>query len=728
MAYGLIYKVEFKNRILNDIYAAEIYKKDYAGVVRDLKGADAPLTLALDDADILNPIRATQLTLSFLNDGLKIEDFYSNNDQEFRIDFFFISDKNGAGVKTLLFSGYMVQDESSEPDTDRKHIINIKATDNLALLKSFTWLDTKQLEPSNKYALAYYFHAALTKTGLFSGSQTIPRSLPVRRYANIFENTMQDRGDNRLSEGVFLCNLHSNMFQTDTETWDDLYSILTAILFNLNAGLVQAGGTWNFYREPEFSYFPGGIIPGVQSHYNGSIVQYTPVETNPVVTISRSGGDIYPIQEDLTKYIQRPLKEVINTFQYQQPNNHIIQGDLVIPVDAVPYDTETTGDFRYDRYSIATYFPRWTHRHGDASYLEIVTDISTDPENEKDRYIVIPGVDAAESAIQFNPVAISKGDIVDFSASMKTLSNSVDPTSFWVRVVLITPDGNFYVLNRRILEIDGTDRVGVNWFGPFPANHWDTTQYVPPPSGTHPGYLVWPYEAIAGEWQQIAAKLTELGNTPLAPADGMLLVQMNGTNFGPTDRNDACFKDARLSFTNFINESTLITGHEHKTTGNPDIKSEQKNDIEIDDAPRSTIAGTLFTDALTQFGYTDINTGANTDIPGEYFTRTANWHRGGNNEALRLGDIITRERLQMLYTSRYVREGTFRNVRYDTDKFINALSLYKFDWLPDRFFFATKLTIDYMNNSFNARLQEIFKIPETDIIAQYFFRYIYKTE
>ena len=72
------------------------------------------------------------------------------------------------------------------------------------------------------------------------------------------------------------------------------------------------------------------------------------------------------------------------------------------------------------------------------------------------------------------------------------------------------------------------------------------------------------------------------------------------------------------------------------------------------------------------------------------------------------------------------REGTFRNVRYATNKFINALSLYEFDWLPERYFFATRLVIDYMNNSFNARLQEIYKADESDFSHEYFFRYLYE--
>ena len=653
MAYGLIYTVKFKNRILNDIYSAEIYKKDYAGAVTDLQGADTPLTLELDDTDILNPIRGTQLTISFLNGGLKIEDFYSDDDEAFLIKFYFVSTAAGTGIKTLLFSGYMVQDSSSEPDTDRKHYITIKATDNLALLKSFTWSDTDTTADDlyNKFALGYYLQLSLRKTGM--GLSSAPEALHIRRYLNLFENTMQDRGDNILAEGLYLCNLHSNMFQTDTETWDDLYSIIETILRNLNASLVQAGGVWNIYREPEFSYFTGGIIPGVESYYVGSIVNHVAAATNPVVTIRESGGDVYPITEDLTKYIARPLRQVINTFEYNNPDSYIIQDDLQIPADAVPYSTTTSGGYRYESFAIDTYFPDWKRTHSDTSYMVRKTEIATETETE--RYIVTPGATSEQRGVQLNPVEVTKGDVFDFTMQYRMDVTDTDGSfNVFVRFILISDTGKSWHLEKPV-GISDADPSVLLWDEHL-GTEWDSN------FGVYMRLNLGDIETM--EWREYSLNAMidpEIGpKMPPFPESGMLLIEVRGTNgLDGMERQTTWWKDPAVTITNFLNDTTIITGHEHKTTGNPDIKAEQKNDIEIDDAPRSTIAGALYTDAVTNFNYTDSTFGTTPDIPPQYFTRTENWHRGGNSEALRFGDILTRERLQMLYTSRYVSRGDF---------------------------------------------------------------------
>ena len=216
----------------------------------------------------------------------------------------------------------------------------------------------------------------------------------------------------------------------------------------------------------------------------------------------------------------------------------------------------------------------------------------------------------------------------------------------------------------------------------------------------------------------------------MAPADGVLLFELLGTNVQTYERHDVGVKDISLTVTNYINNSTTIQGQRHTNGVNlldPLIKALQKNDKLLDDSPRNTIAGTLFTDALINFDYTDINTGEHTQIGHIAFIRTVNWHNGANAEALPIGNVIARERLQMLYTTRYMREGTGRNVMYKPGEFISLLTLLKFEWLPGRNFLARGLTIDYMNNSFSGRLQEIYKDDESNFLDNYFFEYVYKS-
>lgn len=727
MAYGLRYIVSFKNRIASDIYSCDIYEQDYVGASMTLAGADQPLTLAIDDQDLLAPIKATQLTLSFLTDPERptdptIENFYSDDDEKFRTDFYFVSTESGLGVRTLLFSGFIIQDDSSEPDSDKKHYITLRATDNLALLKSVPWDKTGTVPAFAKFPLKRYFDEFIEETGL---PDTF---LPWRRFTNIFENTTQDRTANPLAEGLMLSVLHSSMFQSAAaEAWDNGYDLLTKILTDLNASFLQASGRWVLYRPAEFSYFPNAIIPGVQT-FSGTT---TAVQTNPVVTISRQGGDVYPISEDLTKYIQRPLRQVLNTFNYRNPDSYIMQYDLSIPDDAVPYFTTTANGFRYDQYPINAapddhYFPDWRQTHNDTSYMVIVTEVAT--ELEKERYIVTPGATSEQRGVELNPIEVTKGDVLDYT--MQYRMDVVDTNgsfNVFVRFIVISNTGKSWHLIKSP-GISDADPSALFW-NEHLATEWDSNFGV---------YMRLDCADIdTMEWRQwsLSAMIDpERGRKmPPFPEDGMLLVEVRGTNgTDGFERQTTYWRDMDVLISNFLNDTTLITGHQHDQSGNPEIKAISANDLNLDDAPRSTIAGALFTNALTNFEYQDSAFNTFPEIGQVYFTRTVNWHRVARAESLKLGDIISRERLQMLYTSRYVREGTFRNVRYNLSgggmAFIDALTVYEFEWLPGRFFFATKLTIDYMSNSFNARLQEIYKLNEADFIPEYLFRYLYKTE
>src|SRR6185436_16233686 len=102
------------------------------------------------------------------------------------------------------------------------------------------------------------------------------------------------------------------------------------------------------------------------------------------------------------------------------------------------------GDLQYDDYDLATYFPQWISRTGDTSYLEIVTDTVRDVENE--RYIVTPGAFTTNRGVQFNPIPVTFGDVINFSLQFRT-DDSTPTYSFYVRFLLVRGDGQVRALN-----------------------------------------------------------------------------------------------------------------------------------------------------------------------------------------------------------------------------------------------------------------------------------------
>lgn len=804
MAYGIKYILPFKNRFQQDIWRAEILEKDYAdSTITVLTGAETPFTAEYTggDTDILEPIKAVELTMSFITDNsvsvtsvfytgnadiqftetvdnnfiiihdqvsdlgieagmsivvdgdtytindvlfvgfsgllyldvneaipggstllgedftvynsepLGIEAFFTDDDEKYRIDFYWQSLEDGTGTEQLIHRCFLIPYGVSEAITDQKHVIVLKATDNVALLKNVTLVDARPDDYNNVFSLWDYVRESLQETGLYSAADA--DSLPLILYNNLFENSIDDRSGDLTNDPFKQLILQSGVFQHDDNTYDDLYTVLSKILKCFNAQLLQVLGAWVVVRIPEYKFFDGAI-PGTELTYSGGEVE-TAVTLNSIVNIDRT-GDVVPVKEDQIKTLQSPVRLVRNTFNYNQ-SALIKQSDLQIDADAVPYDTETIGDYRYDRYSLATYFPDWIQRGSDASYLEIQTNISVTPEQEEGRYIVSPGVDSVKSGVQFNPVAVSAGDKIDFTLQWRTNADTDDTLRFWVRFLLIRTNDTYYALS----DETGTGSDRFRWAGPNDADFWDSS------TGIRREYSDTD-DADTTEWIEWALYPSPFSTdaVPPMPTDGMLLIQCFAANVGTTGNEMIFWKDITLNITSFANSSVQIVGHVHTDTGNILAKAIEENEIEIDDSPRNPIAGTLFTNELSNFEYTDTNTGEETDILPQYVTRTRVWHRGTASEELRLGNIITQERLELKYTRRLIIDGSFKNLRYGSN-FVSMLSLFTFGWLPGKYFTPASINIDYMAGTFTARLIEIY--DDNDSLSdEYNFKFLYKID
>ena len=131
--YGGIYTSYFESISLSDIhhYKLEIYKKDYYGSATNIQlGANPVIQEWLDD-EPFKPIKTSTLKVNIINDGtISLEDFYSNNDNEFQIILYRVD-----FADEILFKGFISFDDCAEILVDYAHEIQIVATDGLAYLK-----------------------------------------------------------------------------------------------------------------------------------------------------------------------------------------------------------------------------------------------------------------------------------------------------------------------------------------------------------------------------------------------------------------------------------------------------------------------------------------------------------------------------------------------------------------------------------------------------------------
>jgi len=131
---GLKYTGSFDSiRNNNSRYIVNIYQESYTGdPITVILGA-TPVVQEWQEDDPLAPIKGSTLTINLTtSNGLSLLDFYSDNDNEYLVRL--IGDDT-TGSSTVLFEGYILQDDCSEIQVDFIHTITLTASDNLGTIK-----------------------------------------------------------------------------------------------------------------------------------------------------------------------------------------------------------------------------------------------------------------------------------------------------------------------------------------------------------------------------------------------------------------------------------------------------------------------------------------------------------------------------------------------------------------------------------------------------------------
>ena len=120
-------------RNVNSRYVVNIYQDSYEGSPIDIILGATPVIQEWQEDDPLAPIKGSTLTINLITTGtLFLLDFYSDNDNEFRVE---LLGDDVTGTQITLFKGFIQQDDSSEVQIDFVHQITLTATDNLGTIK-----------------------------------------------------------------------------------------------------------------------------------------------------------------------------------------------------------------------------------------------------------------------------------------------------------------------------------------------------------------------------------------------------------------------------------------------------------------------------------------------------------------------------------------------------------------------------------------------------------------
>ncbi len=554
-------------------------------------------------------------------------------------------------------------------------------------------MGTRQTQIIDKMPLMSYIKFSILKTGL---------PLPLTTYINIYEDSEEDRSVNPMAEMLLQTPLFSGMFLNDDGTWRSCYEILEIIFFALNATFMQVVG-WQIIRFPELksgnpfcNRFEAGIYDVVES----------PGTYDQTFTIATGSGN-YFINADATRGIVRPYKYSRYTFNYEQPKQLIYNNDLKI---TGPFHGTASGpdpNYAADFYEIP---PFWTQINTNPGNILIAVSHDLTTSQEIGRSIAFYHDGNQYRWLRFNPIDVTKDGSIDFSFAFNHNAPLAATEAIHVRILLITPDGEFYSLLGRI-DVDGSVPTYLQWSNitalPVPVDVGHLEQEVTNPGG--------PTSSVQNTFS-LESFLEPHKLMPSIPADGCLLIDLGCPKDAISSGITEFFVyDIKLELNALVTRGAPLIGQKH-TTNATVAKNVLEEDILIDDSPRNPIAGTLFTSALTDFAET---------IGAVHFTRTKSWHRYLQTESRRLGEITTLEREIMQDRVRAKIDCTIKHY-FGPVTWLSPLALIRVDTLPGFNFILGVAELNYMQMTCNCTLWELYKTGETDPALDYKFEYIYE--
>ena len=741
MPHGLIYQGEFSSKA--DDYRLEILKKDYTGPFTTLPMAGVPIVQNWGTDEVKDAIKGCSLAINYLNFGSNpIDNFYSNNDDEFLVRFY--------QDAQLLFSGYLVQDDIREPLIDTTHEVQLSANDGLGLLKDIAF---------DKTAPAWYL--APTAQGDFISVTTPVQNWIYLRNANfipvvgtpftisghpvaLMNGTFTPTVVTVLSPGNY--NVRTNTFTGDTAAEPvylngsggafDFYgrnTIMNAIAICLqNTGVeIETNVYCNIfedYHNPaqcplsqtliDYQTFIAGdvfdncfnVLNKICDRFNitifqalgkWNIIRWDELKRSPDINgfvfdinfapagtttldadmIFGFGEDIFPVT-GITKSIVRPFEYTKEAFNYQQPK-YLLQNYDLLQLGAL-LRTYMSGTTRVSEYIAIA----WLGIYGNPAVERFIrVEYDTVLERESDRYLVLRG--PTYDSIRCLPaknIDCNVGDKISFACTFRTnISGIPGAVSFAISLT----DG----VSTRYLKNTGATAGGngtLSW------------------SSTFGFTFVYPAGENSNQWHSMDTALT-----PPLPYTGVMNIFLPQFTDPPQNATrESHFKDMRFEYITYINDSTKIIGHIHKDLQVANIKNNEANDIYMDDAPRNSIQGVLFRNRLV----------------GLVQDRTTLWYKDPAVPVKRkLGEITTEEQLQWRSMPRSRLDGTFVGL-IQSGKYVSMLNHFTYAQLPGLNFLFGTLQIDYRNNRFNCSATELFKNTDVDVNGDYSFTYIYDTK
>lgn len=664
MSYGLIYQTEYDALKTGEIqrYTDKIYKKNYSGVISNVLAAGQPAKHQWQTDDPKAPIKGSNFTLTLINQGsLPLSSFFSVEDDTFLIEHYWESQ--------LLFTGYLVQSDCTEIQTDITHEIVLSFTDNLGLLKDVAFDKANLIVGDGNRTL----------TGVLA---LAPGGGGIDQYFRIdTPSTGAIIGDTMLVEG--------------TSGSDGIYIIVNIVLAGTYTAIyvdrpvpfpVAFASTYTFtFITPAdlsdklpLAYFLRVCL------YSTNLPLSVDVYSNIIETVSSTPmfleetfelGNDYSTGNNTWKSCYDVLNIIFDRF-----NATFFQAEGVWNLlrwdEARYYNNAITGfrytsDMVYD--SDITLNNIFTTGYNQITFPEfgltksILRPYKFDKEtlNYKQPANLLCNFNFQDTGALLNDYADGSNHVYEY---FMPCWNDGPFAPYPSRYIRVTKDslGN-EILRYAVLtgatgsnvlsavsepvdvEVGDTVKVSFSWRtknshtsvnNAFAVRLYDgtTTRYIQADGswGTPIG-INFPF-SDSGVWNNV-----DIPTCLAIPYRGQIQVFLNDATYTAGEEN--WYKDLFFEYKPAVNDLLNIIGHTHTDAQQPTIKNTEDVEIFIDDSPRNSIQGTLFLSTFT----------------GLLQDRTTLWGYapGGTR---RLGNITTFEQLFWRRKPRVKLEGTMRKL------------------------------------------------------------------
>jgi hypothetical protein len=405
----------------------DFYFASYSGSVTELSSGMRAFVLKEfnSDNDFYKPIRPQQAEFEILADGVTLESFLFNNDNEVSIQFLW----NGS----VYWRGWLIQDDFEESWIDSKHFITLRATEQLSGLN----IIAPTLPVGHNTPLTFIINAISTT----SISNTVDYGLRV--VNNLFYETMTDKDVDNTATCLDQMFISNSTFQRTLTTYDDYQTILEKINTSFNQTLFQYKGAAYLMRMSEFLTYTANI-PGIQYQPLNIVAPVIATSENYITYIGIE-DDIKPIMPEMLRQVVRPFKKFQIDYKYEFPveiicNESQLRGALVSS-DA------SLRTYEIDCWDMYTFITRATAAGSSKYRLQVLNNgqiiddyskIYTNAENEN--YLVSQGI------------ILSQNNIFELSFSYKRFISGTGPATFNAAYVTFETYGGA----KYTLDDDGT--------------------------------------------------------------------------------------------------------------------------------------------------------------------------------------------------------------------------------------------------------------------------------